>query len=73
MVSFKTLKNYDFNSITDYFNYIVESLVNGQRTQCKTLYNKLSKGQKLDFWVYINGAALDHETICDLQQLTPNH
>lgn len=48
MVSNKTLKDYEFKSIFDYYNYIVESIVNGQRQQAKELINNLSKEQKKD-------------------------
>jgi len=33
MISKKTLKDYDFKSIEDYFNHIVDSLINGQHNQ----------------------------------------
>ena len=49
MISQKTLKQYDFESIEDYFNYIIESKINGNHKQVKDLYRKLSAKQKIDF------------------------
>lgn len=46
MVSKKDLKDYDFKSIERYFEYITESILNGQRSQAKELISKLSKDQK---------------------------
>ena len=48
MVGSNTLKEYDFNTIDQYYNYICESIVNGQRQQAKALTKKLSKQQKKD-------------------------
>jgi len=52
----KTLKMYEFDSITDYYEYIVESEMNGNYSQMKNLFSKLSKGQKASFlaWMRIN-------------------
>lgn len=41
------LNDYDFKSLEDYFEYVVDSITNGQRTQAKTLLKALSKDQKL--------------------------
>ena len=49
MVGKQTLKSYEFNNIEDYFNYIIDSVINGQKQQAKTLINKLSKEQKKEF------------------------
>lgn len=49
MVSKQTIKDYDFNTLEDYFNYIVESKINGQPQQAKELYNNLSLKQKDEF------------------------
>lgn len=34
-------KEYDFENETEYFDYIVESLVNGQRQQVRDLFNAM--------------------------------
>jgi len=49
MVSQKLIKSYDFDTIEDYFNYIIDSKINGQRAQAKELYNTLSQTQKDSF------------------------
>lgn len=45
MVSKATIKDYG-EVIEDYFEYIVESIINGQRQQAKSLIKDLSKEQK---------------------------
>jgi hypothetical protein len=54
MVSNKTIKSYDFNTIDDYYNYIIDSKINGQMQQVKELIKKLSREQKTDFLKYLN-------------------
>ncbi|SNR14423.1 hypothetical protein [Tenacibaculum jejuense] len=67
MVSLKTLKEYDFNRITDYYEYILLSIVNGQRKQAERLTKKLSTTQKIDAFEYLenypNKAALECKTL----------
>lgn len=46
MISQKDIKALDFNTIEDYFNYIADSVINGQRTQAKSLIKKADKQQK---------------------------
>ncbi len=46
MVSKKLIKSLDFDSIEDYFNYIVDSKINGNRQQAQELFKKLSTRQK---------------------------
>ena len=56
MINEKTLSNYDFDSIEDYFQYIVESRINGQHRQAKELFYALSEGmqgQRADFFEHI--------------------
>lgn len=69
MVSKKLIKSYDFDIIEDYFNYIVESKINGQRAQAQGLYKALSTRQKnafnnwyLAFYYY---DALDNDTTAE--------
>ncbi len=57
MVSKKDLKEYDFSSINTYFQYIVESHMNGQFTQVKELYNNMSKKQQSSFRMHCFGCA----------------
>jgi len=54
MISKKTLKNYEFKTIEDYFNYIVDSQLNGNHSQVKKLFKRLSNEQKKTFFNYLN-------------------
>lgn len=54
MVSNKNIKDLDFSTIEEYFNYIVESEINGQRSQVHSLIDKLSKLQKKAFLEWLN-------------------
>ncbi len=49
MVSQKDIKDLDFNTIEEYFDYIVESKINGNHSQVERLITALSKQQKKDF------------------------
>lgn len=48
MVSKNTLKSYEFKNIFDYYNYILQSIINGQNKQVRNLINELSLAQKKD-------------------------
>lgn len=43
----------EFNSVSDYYNYIVLSVENGQIKQARELFDSLSANQKLDFYSWI--------------------
>lgn len=49
MKTLQTLANeLDFSHTSDYWNYIVDSYINGQFNQCKNLFNAMrKKDQKL--------------------------
>jgi hypothetical protein len=51
MVSKATIKYYG-EVIEDYFEYIVESIINGQRQQVRKLIKNLSKEQKKEALVW---------------------
>jgi hypothetical protein len=51
----KLLKEYDFNSDMQYYEMIVVSVINGQRTQAKTQFNCLLKENKKAFIKAIYG------------------
>ena len=53
MISKKLLKNYGYNSIEEYFIYIVESEINGNFEQKKELFNNMNKAQKEKFYLYL--------------------
>ena len=65
MVTQETLSSYDMTYMTDYYDYIIESYVNGQRKQGNELYAALSKGQRvemLDYFVTLyHYEALDND------------
>jgi putative cell wall-binding protein len=54
MVSNKTIKEYDFKTIEDYYEYIAESIMNGQRKQAQELIKALSKPQRKEAYNYYN-------------------
>ena len=54
MVTQNTLKHLDFATREDYFEYILESKANGQRTQARELFKKLSAKQKKEFFSYVD-------------------
>lgn len=75
MISKATLKSYQFETIEEYFDHIVDSKTNGQRKQCKELYIDLSAAQKKEFRRYFTTSfhyeAIDCDTtaekeFCDL-------
>ena len=53
MIGKKILKMYEFNSIENYFDYIIESQINGNSQQVKDLFKKLHHKQKSLFFAYI--------------------
>ena len=46
-------KELDFYNEVDYYQYIVDSLVNGQKKQCKELFNELNESEIKMFEVYM--------------------
>ncbi len=46
MVSMKILRDYSFNTIVEYYEYILQSITNGQRKQAIALVQILSSKQK---------------------------
>ncbi len=53
MVSQKTLQEYEFETIEQYYDYILLSIINGQQTQATSLAKKLSKEQKKQAILYL--------------------
>jgi hypothetical protein len=49
MISKKELTELDFHDIKQYYDYIVESYINGAYKQAKELYRNLSVPQRHDF------------------------
>lgn len=44
-------KEYDFNSEHEFYDYIVNSLINGNRQQVKELFNSMHKDSQQDFLI----------------------
>jgi hypothetical protein len=59
MVTKQTLKTYDYANVEDYFDYIVESHVNGQFAQVRELFGTLSKNQKAELLAYLQDGTKD--------------
>ena len=54
MVSKTTLKAYNFETIEDYYEYIVQSKIVGQYKQVESLIKAMSKEQKKDCLNWFN-------------------
>jgi hypothetical protein len=52
MVTKKDIEGLDFKTIEEYFQYIIDSEINGQIQQAKRLFKDLSRAQKKDFLDY---------------------
>jgi hypothetical protein len=59
MVSKSTLKAYDFETIEDYYDYIVLSKINGQHGQVESLIKAMSKEQKKDCLIWLDSQSYD--------------
>ena len=51
----RLLKDYDLSSDMQYFEMIVESVINGQRTQARELFNEMPRADRRAFVVSITG------------------
>ena len=54
MVTKKDLKNYEFPNMDRYFEYVLESIANGQRKQAKSLVSAMSQRQRNQFSMYLD-------------------
>ena len=66
MVSKSTIKAYDFETIEDYYDYIVLSKINGQHGQVESLIKAMSKTQKKEclHWLNEEPFSSDHREYC---------
>lgn len=55
MVSKKGIKEYGFQTIDQYYEYVIQSKINGQVSQAINLIEKMSKEQKRSFLIFLNG------------------
>jgi hypothetical protein len=76
MVSKSTLHLLEMETIEDYFEYIIESKVNGQHAQARELFRELSEGmqgQRADFFRWAETTyyyeAQDSDEMDELQAL----
>lgn len=63
MISKENLMELEFNSLEEYFNYIVESRINGNFRQMKELVEHLSSHQWLRFAEYVLDNCPDEKII----------
>lgn len=50
-------KEMGFNSGIEYFDYLIDSHINGNFKQCKELFSEMGKEDKKAFLNYLNGKA----------------
>lgn len=74
MVSKKIIKSYDFETIEDYFNYIIDSEINGNRSQVQSLIKALSNIQKANFlnWISDNFNDVENSDVDIVKKLVFN-
>jgi len=55
-------KELDFTYESEYFDYLIDSYINGNLSQCKELFNAMEKDSQKQFILYLkNGFGLDKE------------
>ena len=69
MISKKDIKDLDFNTIEEYFDYVADSVVNGQRRQAKELIKKASKQQRRDMLNFFEFSMGDCELLDELRSM----
>jgi len=62
MISKQYIKDLEFNNIEEFFNYVVESKINGNYTQTKEFIKKMNTEQRHDFKFYLDSCFFDTET-----------
>lgn len=71
MVTKKDIKDYDFQNMDQYFDYVLESIVNGQRQQARDLISCFSQRQRNQFAVYLdNDCPFHHSYIDEAKKIT---
>jgi len=53
MISKKYIKDLEFKNIDEFFNYVVESKINGNYAQTKEFIKKMNNNQFKDFLLYL--------------------
>lgn len=62
MVGKKKLHDLEFESMHEYFEYILNSKTNGAHSQVKELVKDLSNEQKVEFCKWLDNAGYDAKT-----------
>jgi len=65
MITKTDLKNYNFPNIEFYFDYVLESVVNGQISQVRGLIEAMSQRQKNHFLWYLDNVCPYHHSYID--------
>jgi hypothetical protein len=65
MITKKDLKDYQFENIYQYFDYVLESEVNGQKKQVRYLIGKMSQRQRNQFAVWLENECPFHHSFID--------
>ena len=47
-------KELDFTNVTDYFDYLIDSHINGNFSQCRNLFNEMSRADQKRFISYVS-------------------
>ena len=71
MIGKTDIKELEFESIEEYFEYIIDSEINGQRKQVQSLIDDLSKSQKKDALKYLSETWVAPEKLDALQIDSP--
>lgn len=66
MISKQYIKDLEFKDIHEFFNYVIESKINGNYRQTKELIGKMSQEQRLAFKLYMDETFTDAKTKQDL-------
>ena len=69
MISKKLIKDLEKENINDFYNYIVESKINGNYTQTKEFIKKLSKTQRKDFFIYCENEKEIYKNVVDFTEV----
>lgn len=70
MVSKKEIYSYGFKTLYEYFQYILESRINGNISACRQLIMDLSKPQSIEFITWLNLEKKQAEDSGDYEYLT---
>ena len=53
MITKKLIRCFEFENIYQFYDYVVESKVNGNNSQCKDLVKQMNKYQFIEFMDYL--------------------